>query len=54
MKDKDNTKQSKKISSSSNNQTITTKKNVSSKLDLRGERYEDASDLIDKFLDDNC
>lgn len=52
VKDKDNTKQSKKISSSSNNQTITTKKNVSSKLDLRGERYEDASDLIDKFLDD--
>ena len=52
VKDKDNTKQSKKISSSSNNQTVTTKKDVSSKLDLRGERYEDASDLIDKFLDD--
>lgn len=32
--------------------TINIKKSVSSKLDLRGCRYEEASDLIDKFLDD--
>lgn len=28
------------------------KKDVSSKLDLRGARYEEANDLIDKFIDD--
>ena len=35
-----------------NNTVINIKKNVSSKLDLRGLRYEEAEDLIDKFLDD--
>ena len=35
-----------------NNIPIEIKKNVSSTLDLRGERYESASDKIDKFLDD--
>lgn len=35
-----------------NNQIISVKKNVSSKLDLRGLRYEEASDAIDKFIDD--
>lgn len=32
---------------------ISVKKNVSSKLDLRGYRYEEASDVIDKFIDDS-
>lgn len=31
---------------------ITLKKSVTSKLDLRGCRYEEASELIDRFLDD--
>ena len=31
---------------------VSIKKNVSSKLDLRGFRYEEAEEAIDKFLDD--
>lgn len=31
---------------------VSLKKNISSKLDLRGCRYEEASDLIDRFIDD--
>jgi len=31
---------------------VTTKASVSSTLDLRGKRFEEAKDLIDKFLDD--
>lgn len=34
------------------NQVVNVKKNVSSKLDLRGMRYEEANDIIDKFIDD--
>lgn len=36
----------------SSHTTVNVKKNVSSKLDLRGMRYEEASDAIDKFIDD--
>lgn len=42
----------KKNVTSNSNQTVNIKKNVSSKLDLRGLRYEEAEDLIDKFIDD--
>ena len=42
----------KKTITPNNNTVINIKKNVSSKLDLRGLRYEEAEDLIDKFLDD--
>jgi len=42
----------KKIITQNNNTVINIKKNVSSKLDLRGLRYEEANDLIDKFIDD--
>ena len=42
----------KNIIKPNNNTVINIKKNVSSKLDLRGLRYEEAEDLIDKFLDD--
>ena len=31
---------------------VSVKKNVSTKLDLRGLRYEEAEDIIDKFIDD--
>ena len=33
--------------------TPTVKSSVSSSLDLRGQRYEDASSILDKFLDDS-
>ena len=42
----------KKSLSSNNNTVVSIKKNVSSKLDLRGLRYEEAEDVIDKFIDD--
>lgn len=34
------------------NSTVSVKKNVSSTLDLRGKRYEEAKDMIEKFIDD--
>lgn len=35
-----------------NNLQVNVKKNISSKLDLRGLRFEEANDIIDKFIDD--
>lgn len=40
-----------KVYKQSNTQ-VNVKKSVSTKLDLRGLRYEEATDLIDKFIDD--
>ena len=50
---KDNSKKQEFIKPQSNkNISVGVKKNVSSKLDLRGMRYEEANDAIDKFIDD--
>ena len=50
VKDKENKVNNKQIKQQQ--VTVGIKKNVSSKLDLRGFRYEEAEDAIDKFLDD--
>lgn len=50
VKDKENKVNNKQIKQQQ--VTVGIKKNVSSKLDLRGYRYEEAEDAIDKFLDD--
>ena len=39
-------------SKNSNSRTINLKKSVSPKLDLRGLRYEEAKDCLEKYLDD--
>lgn len=49
---KDNNKQVNNKQVKQQQVTVGIKKNVSSKLDLRGYRYEEAEDAIDKFLDD--
>ena len=49
---KDNNKQENNKQINKTNINVGIKKNVSSKLDLRGYRYEEAEDEIDKFLDD--
>lgn len=49
---KDNNKTIEKKKNVQSNVTLNVKKNVSSKLDLRGLRYEEANDIIEKFLDD--
>lgn len=44
--------QNEKIKLTPSNKNIVLKQGVSPKLDLRGKRYEEAEDMIDKYLDD--